>query len=148
MAKIDKAKQPRSKAGAGAPQLYDREAVTTAICKRLATGEPMAVICRDLGIPVKTVNDWRLADEAIRGQFEDARDLGFDAIAHGCIDIVDNTAEDPASRRVRVDTRMKLLAKWDPRRYGDKVQHADADGEKLPAPQFIIQPVRSSGADE
>ena len=35
---------------------------------------------------------------------------------------------------LRVDTRLKLLAKWDPKRYGDAttVKHADADGEKLP----------------
>ena len=40
-----------------------------------------------------------------------------------------------------IDTDLKLLAKWSPRLYGDKVQLADADGEKLPAPQFIVQPV-------
>ena len=36
-----------------------------------------------------------------------------------CLTIADNTEEDPASRRVRVETRLKLLAKWCPRRYGD-----------------------------
>lgn len=47
-------------------------------------------------------------------------------------------------RKLQIETRLKLLAKWDPARYGDKVQHADAEGNILPAPQFIIQPVATA----
>lgn len=143
-AKLPKDERPRS-GKAGHPQEYDRAALTAAICARLATGDPLSVICRDLVVPVRTVNDWRKADAEIAAQFDEARDLGHDAIGYDCIDIADNVDEDPASRRIRIDTRLKLLAKWDPRRYGDKVQLADADGEKLPAPQFIIQPVKALG---
>ena len=128
---------------------YDRAKLTQAICARLATGEPMTVICRDLGVPVKTVNDWRLADAEIRAQFDDARDLGYDAIAQRSrltargkseADGGDSTGDVQRDKLI-IDTDHKLLARWDPRRYGEKVQLADADGEKLPAPQFIVQPV-------
>jgi hypothetical protein len=62
-----------------------------------------------------------------------AREEGFDTIAADCLHIADNTAQDTISSergdvansewiarsRLRVDTRLKLLAKWDPKRYGD-----------------------------
>lgn len=102
------------------PRQYDREEVVAAICARLALGAPMAVICRDMDIPVRTVNDWRLLDPEIRAQFDEARDLGHDAIAYDCLKISDNQKEHHQSRRVRIETRLKLLAKWDPKRYGDK----------------------------
>ena len=38
------------------------------------------------------------------------------------LEIADDREEDPASRRVRIETRLKLLAKWDPKRYGDRLQ--------------------------
>lgn len=116
----------------GAPRKHDREAVTAAICARLASGEPMTVICRDLGVVVKTVNDWRLNDEAIRAQFDEARDLGYDAIAQrsrltargkGETDGGDSTGDVQRDKLI-IDTDHKLLARWDPRRYGDRITHA------------------------
>lgn len=179
MAKVTKAKQPISrkrKPGEHGNSKYDRAAITKAICDRLATGrEPMSVICASLGVPVKTVNDWRLADPEIRRQFDDARDLGYDAIAHDILRIADTPQlgviekiepvlqkngrtkmvvterrnEDMLGhRKLQVETRMKLLAKWDPRRYGEKVQLGSDPDNPLPAPQFIIQPVRPAGVDE
>src|SRR5690349_8818057 len=159
----------------GADRKYDRAKLVPKICARLATGEPMAVICRDLKVPVRTVNDWRKADRTIAAQFDDARDLGYDAIAHDALVIADTPQvgmieklelvkakngrsklvvterrnEDMLGhRKLQVETRLKLLAKWDPRRYGDRVQHANDPDNPLPAPQFIIQPVRPAGGDE
>lgn len=45
-------------------------------------------------------------------------------------------------RKFKFEARMKLLSKWDPRRYGDKVQLADADGNVLQIPQFIVAPIQ------
>jgi hypothetical protein len=55
---------------------------------------------------------------------------GGHEIADECIEIADDKAEDPASRRVRVETRLKLLAKWNPKMYGERTQTAitGADG--------------------
>lgn len=172
MAKVAKAKQP-STGRPGARREYDRTKVTAAICARLSTGEPMAVICRDLGLPVRTVNDWRKADAEVAAQFDEARDLGFDAIARECLLIADTPQlgvieklelvnakngrtkmvvterrnEDMLGhRKLQIETRLKLLAKWDSRRYGDKVQLANHEGGELPAPQFIIQPVKAREA--
>jgi len=73
-----------------------------------------------------------------------AREIGEHVIGDDCLAIADDRTDDPASRRVRVETRLKLLAKWNPKKWGDRVQHADADGEKLVAPTFIFQPAPSS----
>ena len=51
---------------------------------------------------------------------EGARERGGHEIADQCIEIADDQEEDPASRRVRVETRLKLLAKWHPTRYGEQ----------------------------
>lgn len=168
MATTDKSK-------GGRPKDYDREAMTQAICERMATGrEPMSVICKDLGVPVRTVNDWRKADDTIAARFDEARELGYDAIASDCLAIADTPElgviekleripvgdgegagsfqmvvterrqEDMLGhRKLRIDTRLKLLAKWDPRRYGDKMQLSNDPDNPLPAPQFIIQPVKA-----
>ena len=157
-----------------APRKHDREALVPVICARLATGEPMTVVCRDIGVPVKTVNDWRLQDESIRAQFDEARELGFDAIAHDALHIADTpqlgvieklelvTNKDGSShmvvterrnedmlghRKLQVETRLKLLAKWDPRRYGDKVQLANSDGSNLTAPLVSVLPVAAMAVD-
>lgn len=34
-------------------------------------------------------------------------------------------------RKLQVETRLKLLSKWDPRRYGDKLEHTGPGGDKL-----------------
>lgn len=124
------------------------------IVSRLEKGEPMTHICADEWLPAdRTVRRWIEDDEAFASDIARAREAGFDAIALEALAIADSTqhdtklvggGEDGESREVpntewisrsklRVETRLKLLAKWDPKRYGDSVQvkHADADGEKL-----------------
>lgn len=104
------------------------------IISGLARGKPLAQICRGLGIDRTIVYDWRKTDEALDQRIARARDIGFDAIADDCMDIADDRADEPASRRVRVETRLKLLAKWNPQRYGElmKNEHSGPDGKAIP----------------
>lgn len=120
----DKRKDNRGRPSKRTPEIDRR------IIEGLSDGIPLAVLCREDGMPApRTVYDWTGKDEAFSAEFRRARDAGYDVIASNCMDIADKVTEDPASRRVRVETRLKLLAKWDPRRYGDKVQHTGGDGE-------------------
>ena len=113
-----------------------RQHIADEICARLSTGEPLAQICRDEHMPaVRTVSDWKKADEAFSAAFARAREDGFDQIAADCLDIADETSMDTLSTehgdrpntewisrsKLRIETRLKLLAKWDPKRYGEKV---------------------------
>ena len=79
---------------------------------------------------------WLEADAELLGRFRRARDDGHDAIAESTLDIADDNENDTtvdeegnvrvnhdviARSRLRVDTRMKLLSKWSPAKYGDKL---------------------------
>jgi len=133
-------KRPR-----GRPSKFT-DAIATEICERLSKGEPLAAICRDKRMPdPSTVFDWRERDDSFSQAIARAREAGFDAIAQECLTIADSTEHDdeftesggvkPNSEwisrsRLRVDTRLKLLAKWDPKRYGDKIDlNANVTGE-------------------
>ena len=124
---------------AGKPQIKNREEIVERIIKRLSKGEPLAQICRDDGFPnPSTVWDWQQDDKSIAQRFAKARQDGFDAIAAETLEIAEgkrplNIEGDSPSQRdkLRIHTRMQLLAKWDPKRYGDNVQvrHANAEGD-------------------
>lgn len=109
-----------------------------AICARLAEGEPLAVICRDpsIGVAARTVRGWALDNADVAAAIARARDLGADAIADQALQIIDmppayKTTEggqciDPADvshRKLQFEGRLKLLAKWNPKKYGDKIEH-------------------------
>ena len=118
------------------------------IVSRLSKGEPLAVICRDDWLPCDdTVRNWAEADPAFARDIARAREVGFDQIALDALRIADGklTPEEKAEAerayvetgtvhvsdaqrdRLRVDTRLKLLSKWDPKRYGDKLALGQAD---------------------
>lgn len=121
----------------GRPTIRTPEMVDD-IIERLSNGEPLAAICRTPGYPhPSTFRDWVNTDEELSRRFARAREDGFDAIAEEAVEIADQepgyaTSEggsrvDPgevAHRKLRIETRLKLLAKWDPKRYGDKLELA------------------------
>jgi hypothetical protein len=110
-----------------------------AIIEGLERGTPLTVICRTIGCDDNTVRDWMSADAELSGAIARARETGFDALAEQALALID---EEPARvegridpghvqwRRAQVDTRLKLLAKWDPKRYGEqsKLALTGADG--------------------
>lgn len=127
------------------------------LCERLSNGEPMQQICRDEHMPaVRTINDWiagknNLTPEEtleLSAKVARARNEGYDAIAHDCLNIADDNGLDMRiidkgersitvvdhdviqRSKLRVETRLKLLACWDPKRYGNKVD-VTTQGDKL-----------------
>lgn len=122
------------------------EQIKSEVCRRLSTGETLNAICRTKGYPdASTVWHWRENDPDFFQAIARARELGADAIADDTLRIADTpveglitktdadgetvTREDMLGhRRLQVDTRLKLLAKWDPKRYGDRIAH-DVDGK-------------------
>jgi hypothetical protein len=107
------------------------------IVDRIASGEPLRVICRDEHMPAwRTVYDWLDNNQTFAARFARARELGEDAIAQQCLEIADNERHDwvltkkgeitnevaIGRAKLQVDTRLKLLAKWNPKRWGEKQQ--------------------------
>jgi hypothetical protein len=119
-----------------------RAAAVKAICAALGEGKPLAHICREAGMPgLRTVYDWMDADPEIAARIARAREDGEDMLAADCLTIADDMLDHPTSRKVRVWARLELLKRWNPKKYGDRVQHADAEGNKLEVPQFVVMPI-------
>ena len=131
----------------GRPSKYTPE-LAAEICERLSNGEPLRQICRDDHMPAwQKIYEWMARDADLSGAIARARVMGFDAIAEEALIISDTphwglkevvgkdgatvTKEDMLGhRKLQVETRLKLLAKWDPKRYGDRL--ALAGDEKNP----------------
>ncbi len=123
----------------GAKSTYTPE-IGAAICERLANGESLLRICKDMQIAYGTAYGWEVHVPEHRENSARAREVGCHAIADDCIEIADTphegieTIEKPDGsmetkrgdmtqhRRMRIDTRMRLLGKWLPKVYGDKQQ--------------------------
>jgi hypothetical protein len=121
----------------GRPSKFTDE-IAAEICERIGNGEPLAQICRDEGMPpLRTVYGWQAEREDFSASIARAREAGFDHIAADGLRIVDDIDEDPASRRVRADYRLKLLAKWDPKRYGDRQLIGNDPDNPMPA-GFVV----------
>lgn len=118
------AKAAKKKAG-GAHAVYDRAVVVPIVCERLSGGETLSSIARDLGMTRRVINMWRKQDAAIDEQMQDAKDAGYDAIAERVRETArgrGDSTNDVQRDKLIVDTDLKLLAKWDPRRYGDALK--------------------------
>lgn len=117
--------------------------LTPAVLKRivdgLSQGTPLTVICSGKDMPHdNTVRDWMEADPTVSVAIARARNQGFDKIALDALRIADTPiigeeiteSEDGMQvkrsdmlghRKLQIETRLKLLAKWDPKRYGERM---------------------------
>lgn len=128
----------------GRPSSYSKEVAQT-ICELLSDGVPLREICRMEGMPQwRTVYNWMYSDDllgeagvGLSSAIARAREVGYDAIAEECLIIADTpkfgqkqvmsdegsttTVEDMLGhRKLQIETRLKLLAKWNPKKYGDR----------------------------
>ncbi len=105
-----------------------------AICEWISLGNTLRQWCRENDIHYSTVYLWMEKDADFSQRFAHARDVGHDAIADEALAIIDTfpveTVSDSGSRldaghvswlKNRAEMRLKLLAKWNPKKYGDKV---------------------------
>ena len=146
---IVKKKRGPPKGQGGRPRLYDRK-IANEICNMLSDGIPLQQICKRQGFPSwRTIYAWMAKDENLCASIAKAREMGYDAMAEECIAIADDASNDYIEReqkdgsvavvlnsehvqrsKLRIDTRLKLLAKWNPKKFGDRI--ALAGDEKAP----------------
>ncbi len=130
-----------------------RQEAVEAVLKGLRAGTPLTVICAADGLPCDdTIRDWAEADPGLGRDIARAREVGHDVIAMEALAIADGTENDTIKgkdgderpntewitrSRLRVDTRLKLLAKWDPKRYGER-QLIGSDPDNPLPPGFTV----------
>jgi hypothetical protein len=112
----------------------------------------------------RTVRNWGKADKDFSSAIACAREAGFDVIAAECLEIAEDGSHDYKHKKrsngeeyeefdaehvqrskLRIETRLKLLAKWDPKRYGERstTVHEDPDGNNPFA--ALMEAVSSNG---
>lgn len=142
------------------PRLSKRTpAIVNEILERLSAGEPLATMCRDEHLPTdQCFRDWMAADESLAVAYARAREVGEDAITAHCLEIADDARNDFMAKingdgedagvaynaehvqrsKLRIETRLKLLAIWNPKKYGAKLDMT-SDGEKLQLAAIIAE---------
>jgi hypothetical protein len=112
------------------------------VLERLALGETLAALGRELGFHPVNWGKWAAADEALAVAYATAREVGGDAIADHALALIDAEPArvdgkiDPGHvqwKRAQVETRLKLLACWNPKKYSPKqtVDVGNKEGETL-----------------
>ncbi len=122
------------------------EEIADRICDLVSNGVNLRRVCRMEGMPAwRTVYDWVVARPDFAARLARAREMGYDSLAEEALEISNTphlgqkkvfssgagedddsmtvTEEDMLGhRKLQIETRLKLLAVWDPKRYGNKVQ--------------------------
>ena len=119
---------------------YDPE-VSATICELLSQGVPLRQICRMEGMPPwRNVYFWMERDEELAAHIARAREIGQEAMAEKAYEEMYDEPERILSEgggkidpgyvqlvKARAEITLKLLAKWNPKRYGDRVALTGAD---------------------
>tara|TARA_R110000868_G_scaffold187188_1_gene429679 strand:+ start:2619 stop:3056 length:438 start_codon:yes stop_codon:yes gene_type:complete len=106
------------------------------VLSRIAGGETLAAMGRELDFHPQSWADWIRADEALAIAYQRARDVGADVIADDILRIIDEVPADSEQiqrAKLRAEYRLKLLAKWNPKRYGETrtLEVGNKEGESL-----------------
>jgi hypothetical protein len=116
----------------------------------ISSGQTLREYSRQEGKPhFNTVYDWLEKDEDFAMRFARARERGEEVIAQECLEIADDASNDYMLRsgkdgetawalngehiqrsKLRIETRLKLLAKFNPKKWGDKVD-LTSDGKAV-----------------
>lgn len=111
------------------------------IADYVSSGMTMTAACATLGVVPRTIYNRINASERFAKMMEQARLDGYDAIADQVVQIADDTDNDYVEgtdrfgrpkimldkehiqrSKLRAEVRMKLLAKWHPKKYGEKLE--------------------------
>jgi hypothetical protein len=118
------------------------EEIAEQICDLVSNGVNLRQVCRKEVMPSwRTVYNWVVERPDFASRLARAREMGFDALAEEALEISNTpmmgqkqvmgdkstftTVEDMLGhRKLQIETRLKLLAVWDPKRYGNKLELA------------------------
>ncbi|HAW7813118.1 TPA: DNA-binding protein [Escherichia coli] len=144
MARTKKAKADKEPAAkkVGRPHGYTEEKALE-ICELVADGQSINKISKLPGMPNRsTILKWFRDVPEFSTMYARAKDIGFEVLADEILDIADNednVDKDKCRRsQLMIDTRKWLLAKLQPRKYGERVTQ-EIVGNKEEAPVQIAE---------
>jgi len=110
------------------------DALAERVIAGLSDGVPLTQICAADDMPTdKTVREWAKVNADFAYDIACAREAGHDAIAYRTKLTArgeGDSTKDVQRDKLIIDTDLKLLAKWNPKRYGDKVAVVGGDPEQ------------------
>jgi hypothetical protein len=147
---------PRSSQGdkpakrTGRPVEAIPQAKADSIVAWISEGQTIREWCRIPGNPVySTVYEWIDKDAEFATRIARAREIGEELISQECLLIADTpepgqittekadgttevkVADMLEHRKLRIDTRLKLLAKWNPKKFGDRLNQVHSGSVTL-----------------
>ncbi len=99
------------------------------ICEHVASGKTLLSYSKGLNRPsVVMIDGWAKNDEAFREKLKEAHEIGHSVLLDECLEICDTFPDCNqkifgsvvAWQKNRIETRLKVLAKLNPEKYGDK----------------------------
>lgn len=107
---------PSGRVSTYTPELGER------ILERISCGESLVTICQDKDMPGRTtVMRWVNQDPVFRDNYCAATRDRMHSYAEQIVEIADDPEIDPNVARVRIYARQWVMARLDPRKWGDKV---------------------------
>jgi hypothetical protein len=142
----------------GRPSTFTDE-IGREICDRMALGESLKDITDSPQMPHRgTVYRW--ANGSFRDSFARAREYQSEALLDDCVHIADNIALSESDKaegidinakiqaaKLQIDTRLRVIAKIAPHKYGDRIQHTGMNGGPIQIAAVTID-ARSLAPDQ
>lgn len=146
----------------GRPTKYT-PALGEKICAHIIEGLSMRKVCELDGMPAPgTVFTWLAGNAEFQDQYTRAKEIQAEQMAEEMLDIADDGRNDVgvdgdgdgkefinhdviSRSRLRVETRKWLMGKMKPKKYGDKVTHANDPDNPMPtgAQTVILMPAKN-----
>lgn len=132
----------------GRPTLFTDE-LALEICERIANGRSLRSVCLDKDMPnVATVMRWidKNSDfcEQYRRACEDRETTHFEEMLTIADEVLPETAE-VARAKLRIDTRKWVLARMNPKKYGDKQKDEDINAKAIDLVADLMKELSDKG---
>ena len=130
--------------------IYDeatKEAIVSRVLNGLERGGPLQPILDALGVSRHAFMDWCDARPEWRDAYARTRESWADMLVEQCPSVASNEDLDPKTRRVIVDTNLRVAALYAPKRYSqaalDRLVAPIEEREVLPPEQIAARIMRA-----
>ena len=113
------------------------QAIADDVLAGLMEGKSLRSVCRELAVNESTVRGWERDHDEFSTHSLRAREIGGHAMADDCLDIAD-AGGDVQLAKLRIDTRLRLLGKWLPKLYGEKLETVHSGAVRFDGIESVI----------